>query len=193
MTKEERINDFVEYWTKRVDPVKDMMCSTESLVNFLDENGFFTAPASAKYHGNVEGGLYVHSKAVCHRLEMLTHNNELTWTLPRSPYVVGMFHDLCKCDDYVEKQGTLVDQVFFNYGTHYEYNPNPIFKGHGAKSVMFLSQLIKLTEEEVVCIRYHMGAYEKDDWAELDRAIKKYENVLWTHQADMLACKVDDV
>jgi hypothetical protein len=58
---------------------------------------------------------------------------------------------------------------------------------------MLLSQFITLTEEEMLCIRYHMGAYEKEEWSEFDLAIRKYENVLWTHQADMLASKVDNM
>ena len=55
---------------------------------------------------------------------------------------------------------------------------------------MMLSRFINLTEEELFCIRFHMGAYEKENWAEYDRAIRAYENVLWTHTADMYASKV---
>lgn len=50
---------------------------------------------------------------------------------------------------------------------------------------------MELTEEEVLCIRYHMGAYETKDWAGFDLAIKKYPNVLYTHTADMLASKLE--
>lgn len=55
---------------------------------------------------------------------------------------------------------------------------------------MLLSQFMTLTEEEIMCIRYHMGAYEKDDWVQFDLAIKKYPNVLFTHTADMYASKL---
>ena len=48
-----------------------------------------------------------------------------------------------------------------------------------------------LTEEEMLCIRWHMGAYDnKDNWDILGRAIEKYPNVLWTHTADMVAARV---
>ena len=47
-----------------------------------------------------------------------------------------------------------------------------------------------MTEEESSASRYHMGAYEKDDWEYYDRAIRKYQTVLWTHTADMVASKV---
>ena len=55
---------------------------------------------------------------------------------------------------------------------------------------MMLSQFITLTEEEILCIRYHMGPYVTADWDEYDKAIKKYPNVLFTHTADMYASKV---
>ena len=61
------------------------------------------------------------------------------------------------------------------------------------KSIMLLSQFINLTEEELLCIRYHMGAYEKEAWDQYDMAIKKYPNVLWTHHADMIASKLLEV
>lgn len=50
-----------------------------------------------------------------------------------------------------------------------------------------------VSEEEALCIRYHMGAYEKDDWKGFDEAIQKYPNVLWTHHADMVASKLVEV
>ena len=156
----------------------------------LDAMGFFTAPASSKYHGNYEGGLFDHSYQVYKRLNELTKKNNLHWGSEASPFVVGMFHDICKCDQYIEVKPGLD----FTYEEPvYEYNKNLLLTGHGDKSVILLAQHFRLTEEEVLCIRYHMGAYEKDDWSGFDMAIRKYPNVLWTHMADMLASKVDDV
>lgn len=51
-----------------------------------------------------------------------------------------------------------------------------------------------LTVEEIMCIRYHMGAFcDKSEWNDYTRAVHKYTNVLWTHQADMLASHVEGV
>ena len=58
-------------------------------------------------------------------------------------------------------------------------------------SVIRALQLVPdLTEEEMLCIRYHMGAYQTDEWNEFDAAIHKYPNVLYTHMADMGASKI---
>lgn len=154
--------------------------SNDPLMEYLWDGGFLTAPASTKYHGVYEGGLYDHSVTVYRELKKLTEDNHLVWQRRESPLIIGLFHDLCKCDQYMWM------------GDHYEYNDKLLLKGHGEKSVMILSQFMRLTEEEVLCIRYHMGAYEKDDWGGFDLAIRKYPNVLATHTADMIASKVYD-
>ena len=144
----------------------------------LNAEGFFTAPASTKYHGSYEGGLFDHSLAVAESLVEFTEKNNLSWTNERSPYIIGMFHDLCKTDSY------------FHNGEEYEHSSKTLLKGHGDKSIMMLSTMMQLTMEEVVCIRYHMGSYNTDEWDQYDKAIKSFPNVLWTHHADMYASKV---
>lgn len=71
------------------------------MLQTLAFRGFFDAPASTKYHGNYPGGLLAHSYSVAKFLVQLTEDNHLTWKNPRSPYIVGMFHDLCKIDQYI--------------------------------------------------------------------------------------------
>lgn len=168
---------------------------SDDMMDYLWDNGFFTAPASTKYHGNHEGGLLEHSDMVTRFLVVLTKDNHLTWMNPRSPYIVGMFHDLCKIDQYRHPASDLVvDGVLLPDPSKWEYNPDTLLKGHGDKSVMLLSQFYTLTEEEIMCIRYHMGAFtDKSEWNDYTRAVSQYPNVLWTHQADMLASHVAGV
>lgn len=165
---------------KRFDVFMDMTKGivSDEMVKWVKDNGFFTAPASTKYHGNYEGGLFDHSLEVTRMLLTLTEDLGLEWKRHQSPIIAGMFHDLCKIDEYeftpfaIEKKG------------------NQILTGHGDKSVMLLSQFMQLTEEEVFCIRFHMGAYQTDDWNSYGKAIEKYQTVLWTHTADMFASRV---
>lgn len=148
----------------------------------LEEMGFFTAPASTKYHLNYEGGLFEHSMNVTKALLYLTSTLSLKWEEEIAPYIVGMYHDICKCDNYVK-----VDN-------HYEYNTHSLLSGHGEKSVMILSELMVLSEEEIACIRYHMGAFvDKQEWSYYTNAIHKYPNVLYTHTADMIAAHILEV
>lgn len=184
MTTEERMAEYLMLARKYAPS-----CDNNRMFVWLQEHDFFTSPASTKYHGAYDGGLYDHSKAVFDRLQWMTQSLNLSWQRHESPFIIGMFHDLCKCDQYIEKKPGL--DFEYEDAPVYEYNTNTLLKGHGAKSVMLLSQFMTLTEEEMLCIRYHMGAYIQDEQTEFDMAIKKYEGVLWTHQADMLASKVD--
>ena len=164
---------------------------SQEFYNWLIENGFKTAPASTKYHGAYEGGLYEHSCEVTRDLVYMTEKLGLKWQREESPWIVGMFHDLCKIDAYVNSNPEHFGNcIVYPSVIEYEYNEDILLKGHGEKSVMLLSQFMTLTEEEIMCIRYHMGAYETKDWKQLDLAIKKYPNVLFTHTADMSASKL---
>lgn len=145
---------------------------------------FLRAPASTKYHGAYIGGLFDHSMTVVNALYYLTEAGVTQpWMRPESPLIVGIFHDACKIGRYGANSAAdgfirLVNPYF------------PVYGGHGSESLIRTQQWLQLTEEEALCIRFHMGAYEHDDWYAYDMAIKKYPNVLWTHQADMVASKV---
>lgn len=153
----------------------------------LDSMGFFEAPASVSHHGNRTGGLFDHSLAVTNALLSLTRRLELKWERPRSPYVVGMFHDLCKCDNYRMPDGVTDREAW-------EYNNASILPGHGEKSVIMAYGILNLTKEEIICIRWHMGAFdEKENWNRYGQAITQYPNVLYTHTADMMAARISGV
>lgn len=168
----------------RVEQYLDFMGHIDPRLSYftLHELGFFTAPASTKYHGAYEGGLFDHSLETAKQLVMLTDQIGLKWERPESPYIVGMYHDLCKCGAYVKDIET----------GKYKINPDIIIPGHGDKSVMMILKYTYLTDEEIACIRWHMGAYETDPkmWSYYGKAVEKYPNVLFTHTADMIASKI---
>lgn len=159
-------------------------CIPKSAIEDIVEMGFLTAPASTKYHGNYEGGLFEHSCKVAFYLRKFTAMMDLQWENKNSPILIGMFHDICKMDQYEIDPETGM----------YTYNTDMLLTGHGDKSVQILSQYTTLTEEEIMCIRYHMGAFtEKEEWRYYTRAVHMYPNVLWTHTADMMASHVEGV
>ena len=153
----------------------------------LEELNFFQAPASTKYHGNYEGGLFDHSLAYYEELMKLTTGLGLKWERPVSPAIIAFFHDLCKVDKYVP-YATVDNDT--GIGWEYDKTPSTWGEGHATKSLAIAATLCRLTEEEVLCIRYHMGAYEKDEWANYDAAIRRCPNVLFSHTADMMAIKI---
>ena len=154
------------------------------LIEFLEENGFYDAPASRKHHGADPGGLFNHSYLVATKLQELTDKLGLAWEREESPMIIGLLHDVCKLDDYVLEVG--VD------GWNIQWNKNSLWPGHGEKSLIMLQGLIPLTEEEKACIRYHMGAFtDQKEWEYYSRAVEKYPNALYTHMADMIASHIE--
>lgn len=179
MTELERVNKFATL-TDNLFGILD----GATLTNGLRDIGYFKAPASISHHGNYDGGLFDHSWAVMEALENLTYRLDLKWERKESLYIVGLLHDLCKCNSYVYNEET--DQ--------WEYNNNITINGHGELSVILAQQFIQLTEEEILCIRWHMGAYDdKKNWNILGKAIEKCPNVLYTHTADMIASRVNGI
>ena len=161
-------------------------CIGEELTEYMINNGFCSAPASTKYHGNYEGGLFDHSLAVASKLIDFTNALELKWEKPTSPFTVGILHDLCKIDNYKR-----VEDSYEEGEIHYEYDNSPIVKGHGTKSVIYALMLGgTLTKEEVACILYHRGAFEHDSASDYANAVERYPNVLFTQTADMYASRV---
>lgn len=153
----------------------------EACAEMMEQKGFLTAPASTKYHGNYEGGLFDHSVEVALQLQTLTEKLGLVWEAEDSAFRVGILHDLCKIDTYKKSE----------QHPYWEWDNSPIIKGHGDKSVIYaLNWGCHLTDEEIACITYHMGAYETDRWDAFSNAIKRFPNVLYTHTADMIADKI---
>lgn len=187
MNEVQRLNDFM-----KIAPT--LVTDNAELLNFLTDRGFFSAPASTKYHGNYNGGLYDHSKEVADVLTRLTNDLMLKWQRPESPFIIGMFHDLCKIDQYKEIEDEPGKVMFGETEpqgrkVHFESVPT-LIKGHGDKSILYLSHLIQLTEEEMYCIRFHMGAFESNDYGD---AVEKFPNVLFAHTADMIASRIQGV
>lgn len=169
----------------RIDLFKSIMPApyNTGLLKQLQNDGFFTAPASASHHGNYEGGLFDHSFAVASKLVYYTHNLDLYWRRLASPCIVGMLHDYCKTKLYTKQE----DGTFTHTG-------NVILPGHGDASVILIQQFLDLTPEELYCIRWHMGPFEGEKyWKGYSAACCAYENVLYTHTADMWASQVLDL
>lgn len=154
--------------------------SVKSFENLI-ELGFCKAPASTKYHGNDVGGLFEHSVCVATELARLSLQLDLTWERKESPLIIGLFHDLCKVDQYIRQSD----------GT-YKWNTE-VDQRHAAKSIDYIEKYtdLKLTDEERACILHHMGAFGTDEEKKAySEAIKKYPNVLYTHTADMIASQI---
>ena len=141
----------------------------DSVLNKLEETGFFDAPASTKFHLSCKGGLLEHSMNVYNaammvREQIIKVRPELEEQLPTDSIAIcALLHDTCKCDIY--KEGILsrknADGYWEKYvGYQVDYNSGlPL--GHGEKSViLLLSWGLALKPEEMLAIRWHMSAWD---------------------------------
>lgn len=166
--------------------VPSLIKDNEELINYLVRNNYFTAPSSRDFHGAYIGGNFEHSFEVTKCLLKYTERLDLQWERDESPYVVGLFHDLCKIDLYKFTKDENGNSII----VHNDLAD----KRHAEKSIDMIKPFIDLTEEEELCILHHMGAFRgKEVFGAMHKAIKKYPNVWWTHVADMEASTIKGI
>ena len=159
------------------------------LIDFIEKTDFFKAPASTRFHGDHEGGLVEHSIKV---YEILKHkvetNIEPIKVSEESLIIIALLHDLCKANFYKVDYRNAKNALGVWEKVPYYTVDDTIPYGHGEKSVMMITEYMKLTPEEKYCIRWHMGFTEpKEQYTTLGLAYKKYPLALLTHEADLEA------
>ena len=153
------------------------------LLASLEKTDFFTAPASTRFHDSEEGGLCKHSLAVFDHLVSDLKGNFYDM---ESIALVSLFHDVCKVNYYTiemrnkkDENGKWISVPFYSVDDKFPY-------GHGEKSVFLLQDKLKLSVEESMAIRWHMGAYEgQQAWNTLSKAYEMYPLAMYLHFADM--------
>lgn len=141
----------------------------ERVITYLEQVGFFSAPASVRRHLNYDGGLLEHSLNVYRvamrlRADAIAMRPELEERLPQHSIIIAaLLHDVCKANIYRRIKKWRKDdennrwEQYDTYDTDYSRLP----VGHGEKSVIMLLSLgLKLEVDEIVAIRWHMGAWE---------------------------------
>ena len=158
----------------------------DKLIEFLENSDFFTAPASTRYHGAWEGGLLAHSMKVYEILKTKTEDSDAV-------KIVALLHDICKTNFYKTDFRNVKNNGVWEQVPYYTVE-DTIPYGHGEKSVMMISEFIKLTPEEKYAIRWHMGFTEpKELYGTLGQAYKKYPLALLTFEADLEATYFYDI
>ena len=170
-----------------------------ALLEYLDKSDFFVAPASSRFHSNIEGGLCRHSINVYERLkDMVDHHRakgEDFGISDESVAICGLLHDLCKVNFYaVEFRNVKVDGRW-EKAPYYTVRDSLPY-GHGEKSVYIINGYMRLTREEALAINWHMGGFDNrvkaGDYS-ISGAYKSYPLAMFTHMADMAATYLDEV
>lgn len=161
----------------------------EDLIQFLEKSDFYKAPASTRFHGSFEGGLLEHSMKVYEILKHKVKNSVLDLNVSDDTLIIiALLHDICKANFYkVDYRNAKNERGEWEKVPYYTVD-DTIPYGHGEKSVMMITEYMKLTVEEKYCIRWHMGFTEpKEVYNTLGQAFKKFPLALILHEADLEA------
>ena len=159
----------------------------KDVLNFMEKSDFYTAPASTRFHGAYEGGLLEHSLKVYEILKKKIADHEMD--VPEDTVkIVALLHDICKSNFYkVDCRNAKNERGDWEKVPYYTID-DTIPYGHGEKSVMMITEYMKLTNEEKYAIRWHMGFTEpKEVYSTIGAAYKKYPLALMLFEADLEA------
>lgn len=200
---EEKRNEFLNVFDNNIgnrqgkDELRDWLLS--------EENDFFTAPASSRYHGAYEGGLCEHSLDVYYMAVKIANAMEedikhqyaaLNRKYDKEQFmesltVAALFHDICKVNFYTvssrnvknKKTGQWESKPFFIVDERFP------FGGHGSKSVYILQYYLRdLKKEEAIAINCHMGFSDAADHVNAISQSFHFSPLAWIiHVADEAA------
>lgn len=169
----------------------------EAFLEWLSGTDFFTAPASTRFHLSEPGGLCQHSLNVYGRMIQLVRDvcPDDAANMERTAGIVSLLHDVCKAGFYgtemrnkKDESGKWVQVPFYTVDDKFPY-------GHGEKSVFLIERFMRLTTEEAVAIRWHMGGFDeavRGGSYSVGAAYDKYPPALLLHMADMMASHFDE-
>lgn len=165
----------------------------DRILTWLETTDFFTAPASTRYHESAPCGLVFHSLKVYNEATTLqtipafASCNVCNWAL------AALVHDWCKIGLYESYTRNVKNE------TTGQWEKVPSFKiaevkrnntlGHGTASMFMISQFIRLSLEEALAIRWHMGTWNVCDgeFNDLQDSNENYPLVHMIQFADQLA------
>ena len=185
ISEKELFNDIVYSFIKR-DGINDLM-------SWLQNTDFYIAPASARYHGNFDGGLLRHSIEVWDRLVMLAehYNYNISSTIiMESLSIISLFHDVCKIGMYKKGYRNVKNDLTGKWERVecYQINDeNNVFYSHGAYSMYLVSRFIRLEDFEASAILHHMGAWDKSQYSDPGKVYERNPYAWLLHIADEAA------
>ena len=184
MTNKER---FIEIYKEKIKRE-----GADRLLNFLlsESSDFFTAPASTRYHGNYEGGLFEHSLNVYDCLCDILSRPRIKEVYgieysEESIAIAALLHDICKVNFYNVAFRNAKNEAGKWESVPYYTIDDRLPYGHGEKSVYIISGYMRLTRDEAFAIRYHMGfSADKENHGNVGKAMEMFPLAFFLNCAD---------
>lgn len=176
----------------------------EDFVNYLDESGFFDAPASTQYNCAFPGGLCLHSLHVYETLMNIVTSldSECTKFHKDTLIIVSLLHDLYKTNFYeltvsnkkiYSEEGSKSDNLGrFDWVSVQSYkvkdsSEREVFGTKSFNTYMIVSKFLALTEEETVVLANQYSESESNNNIYLSEILAKYPLTVLLHSADTIS------
>lgn len=182
------------------------------MLDWIKRSDFLVAPASTRFHLSYEGGLCEHSVNVFDKLLCLLKSDEMKifercFGAPLSAEsleenmetvaIVSLLHDVCKASFYKPSTRNVKNKDTGRWETIPTYEiVEKLPMGHGEKSLFIVQSFMRLSTDEAISIRWHMGGFDnavKGGDRSLNSAWEKCPLGAVLHIADMLATHIDEL
>ena len=177
-------------YTKYTDANVAGMCETK-LLTWLRSTDFYKAPASTRFHESVVGGLLVHTLNVYNNVISLLNAPQFAQCDATSAAFIALVHDWCKINYYEPYERNVKNEETGQWEkqTAFRTNQTGVPLGHGVSSMFLAAKFFRLTPEEALAIRWHMGPWRVVDseMNELQLASENYPLVHLIQFADSLS------
>ena len=199
-------NDWIKS-EKRMSLIKDykneLICNFEQpfeeyfekVIKLLDGLDFWDCPASTRFHGSEYGGLLKHSLNVLNIARHILRIDESLFPFKidkSSLFRAILFHDICKCHCY---QPNILKNGSYSQATYtgkFKFVSDRGIGYHGDKSVALLLEAgIKLNDEEINYIRWHMGPYTVEGMQTWNKIKSQFPEVEIMSICDQLASALE--
>lgn len=162
----------------------------QKCIDWLKSTDFFVAPASTKYHDSEPSGLLRHTLIVAKTVNDLSNLPQFQTVDISEAILAALVHDWCKIDFYEEYSKNVKDD---NTGTWYQQRAyrckgSAIPLGHGVTSLFMAQKFFKISVEQALAIRWHMGDYTTSETEKYDlMEANKHPMVQMLQIADKMA------
>lgn len=162
----------------------------EKMFEWIRTTDMYTAPASSRYHEAFSGGLLVHSLKVYNEsMDLLnlprfvrSNDDEAGQQMKVSAAILALVHDWCKIGLYESYQKNVKNEQTGQWEKvdAFRKHQRGIPLGHGTSSMFLASKFFRLSAEEALAIRWHMGRWYVTD-SEIDELQLANENYPLVH------------
>lgn len=164
---------------------------TERCLKWLSNTDFYIAPASTVYHDSEPCGLLRHTLKVVDKMIELLSISSFSSVKYHETILTALVHDWCKIDFYEQYMKNVKDEItgVWNKVPAYKCKGSTLPFGHSVTSMFIAQKFFKLSSEQALAVRWHMGEHNVADSEihDLMDANEKYPMVMLLQFADRLS------